>query len=505
MGYHRTPSYFIAFVALLSLTSLRAQNVKELAFPREITFQGGPQGIALLQGKPFTGLLVEEKTNTRLGEFRNGKRQGVHIQLWPNGSKGHEGEYVDNRKEGAHTQWHQNGTKRVTYSYASGVIADGSYTIYGADGRKEAVESFQSGQLSRIGTYKGDDLFEEAKDLHPGGTTKSREGLLKNGKKEGLWVEWYENGQKKSEETYVDGRLSGIATIWWPNGERKREAQYFDGELSKILYTNDVPPEESLFGMKTSSTIAYIATKCIDHDTLIILVDFPSRHNNTGHSAELLREIQEEILSGLGRRLERCDGNMLMRYGRKRVTHTVEFSSPRVVPVYDDGKVVTETKLGTITTQNQPGYRAKSSVRIRIVESATGSVIIDKEVAMVSDVYPTRDSAMIAGPTVLKGIASNYAYHAFRLWVDVVDVLEFDRKGNPKRLRIACGEEHSLGKGFTFDIVRSDSWFMRPLARVEVRETTQGYSECVVRDGEEQLKTSLQGHGKLMAISSYKL
>lgn len=39
-------------------------------------------------------------------------------------------------------------------------------------------------------------------------------GKLKNGKKEGSWVEWYINGQKKNEGIYRNGKKDGLWTFW---------------------------------------------------------------------------------------------------------------------------------------------------------------------------------------------------------------------------------------------------------------------------------------------------
>jgi len=36
---------------------------------------------------------------------------------------------------------------------------------------------------------------------------KIDEGYYRNGKEEGLWVSWYSNGQKRSEENYQNGEL----------------------------------------------------------------------------------------------------------------------------------------------------------------------------------------------------------------------------------------------------------------------------------------------------------
>jgi antitoxin component YwqK of YwqJK toxin-antitoxin module len=60
---------------------------------------------------------------------------------------------------------------------------------------------------------------------------KKREGTFKDGKKVGKWTRWYENGQKKREGTYKDGELNGLWTGWYKNGQKKYEETYKDRQF----------------------------------------------------------------------------------------------------------------------------------------------------------------------------------------------------------------------------------------------------------------------------------
>ena len=62
------------------------------------------------------------------------------------------------------------------------------------------------------------------------GDTKVPLGKMKDGKKEGKWIYWYPNGQKKSVLTYKDEKLDGLFTIWYENGQKKVKRTYKDGE-----------------------------------------------------------------------------------------------------------------------------------------------------------------------------------------------------------------------------------------------------------------------------------
>jgi len=55
------------------------------------------------------------------------------------------------------------------------------------------------------------------------------QGEIKNGLKYGAHIQWYENGQKMSEVSYIDGKEEGIATAWYENGQKMMEINYKDG------------------------------------------------------------------------------------------------------------------------------------------------------------------------------------------------------------------------------------------------------------------------------------
>ena len=60
--------------------------------------------------------------------------------------------------------------------------------------------------------YRGDGLiYENFSDVPFTGniTGKTEQGTIRNGKKEGLWVYYYDNGQLDDKGTYNDGKHDG--------------------------------------------------------------------------------------------------------------------------------------------------------------------------------------------------------------------------------------------------------------------------------------------------------
>ena len=44
----------------------------------------------------------------------------------------------------------------------------------------------------------------------------------------------YENGQQKSEETYLDGKRDGLATFWYENGQKEKEENWQGGKKEGV-------------------------------------------------------------------------------------------------------------------------------------------------------------------------------------------------------------------------------------------------------------------------------
>jgi len=70
---------------------------------------------------------------------------------------------------------------------------------------------------------------------------KIHEGNFKDGKKDGLFVEWWENendGLKGSEINYKDGKMDGLNRHWHTNGQIQWEETYKDGKKISGKYWN---------------------------------------------------------------------------------------------------------------------------------------------------------------------------------------------------------------------------------------------------------------------------
>ncbi len=103
------------------------------------------------------------------------------------------------------------------YSQQDEYFPDGKQTTWYENGQKKIEQTFKGGLRDgkRISWYENGH--------------KSYECTYKNGEKDGKWTQWHYNGNKLSEGTYKDGYKNGKWTEWWDNGQIKFEETYNGG------------------------------------------------------------------------------------------------------------------------------------------------------------------------------------------------------------------------------------------------------------------------------------
>ena len=186
---------------------------------RNTTFGGNLD--SLKDSDDATSLMVEyEESNPE---------DGIFTKYWSNGNRRYEWEYKDGKRvDGESKGWYPNGQLNQVRNWKDGRV-DGKYTEWFEDGQKMV------------------------------------EGTFKDGKQHGLIIQWYDNGKKQSETNYIngaayvnnvwdengnitvkdgnglritnefkgtykDGKQDGLWTIWHDNGQKQEETIYDDGE-----------------------------------------------------------------------------------------------------------------------------------------------------------------------------------------------------------------------------------------------------------------------------------
>lgn len=248
---------FVLVITFLCIVSCYAQTDLLPAYPNEISYRGD---IAYYNGSPFTGLLVQEKTNKQLGEFTNGIKNGLFCEYYSNGKKSFEGKFSNGLKDGCHTEWFENGNKKSVINYSNGKynglktdwfengqqrssinckngdVVDGVYTVYLENGQKNKEQTVSKGVVSKEVIYQNGVVLKtkETQTEYYSDNMKKLEYYLINGKKEGQFTQWYPDGRKKQEGNYEEGEFHGIITSWYDYTQKSSEELWDKGKKNGI-------------------------------------------------------------------------------------------------------------------------------------------------------------------------------------------------------------------------------------------------------------------------------
>jgi len=119
------------------------------------------------------------------------------------------------------------------------VTGDGLSTYYYKNGKKRAEGKFKNGKMNGFwkewdedGSRSEGEYFDGKEEgswtfWHNNGS-KSREGRFQNGKRNGFWKEWYEYGGR-GEGRYRDGKEDGAWILWGKNGNKRGEGGFKGG------------------------------------------------------------------------------------------------------------------------------------------------------------------------------------------------------------------------------------------------------------------------------------
>lgn len=480
--------FYISFCLVLSLVVF-AQGAPPIAFPDEIKSIGGKGYVG---GIPFTGKLVDPQTMKDLGEFRNGLKHGVFKSYYDNGLKKSEETYLNGVLNGTYSEWFKNGAVKVEASYSDGQLSsrwiewfsngqvkvvyhflkgkiiDGDYIVYLETGGKEKLQVYQGGQMKKVSVYNGDDLIEPVSEKYANGKLKSS-GYLKNGKMNDIWTWWYENGDKK------------------------REAVYVDGTMQKLLYENNLDPAFKIISNRTPGSYFFMILSTELADTLFVKVRF----NFSNQSR--INELKENIIGALENRFDLIDESDLAGHLDKELNYEMLFDAPKVSTIYDDGKSESNYKYVTVTTNVSPGYRGNVSVGLRLTEVKSSKDLISTLLGNKSSIYPTESEAITAAPSLIRGQVIDKMYGYFNIQSTVGGIVERDRKGYVKLLRVMCGENFNLAKGFEFFILDKDL----KIGQISVISIDGNTSVAKITSGEMQISSALESKKKLTAISIY--
>ncbi|HYE08063.1 MAG TPA: hypothetical protein VEL07_21290 [Planctomycetota bacterium] len=133
---------------------------------------------------------------------------------WPNGKLRAIGFVCDDKPIGPCAYYDENGRIRTRGTYLYGAVQDGEWQQWFADGGKQSEGSYVRGKEHGEWRY-----------WHRKGGL-AMEGSYDRGRKHGMWRSWHENGGKQSAGRFLDDAKAARWQYWNPDGSSAGEVDY---------------------------------------------------------------------------------------------------------------------------------------------------------------------------------------------------------------------------------------------------------------------------------------
>jgi antitoxin component YwqK of YwqJK toxin-antitoxin module len=98
------------------------------------------------------------------------------------------------------------------------------------------VSTFSDGKPKLVKVFdvmEGEKVWVKEIQFHKNGT-KSMEGRISNGLREGEWISWYADGKVWSKGSFKNGLREGRGLVYYPNGQVQIDGYYENGERSGL-------------------------------------------------------------------------------------------------------------------------------------------------------------------------------------------------------------------------------------------------------------------------------
>jgi len=165
---------------------------------------------------------------------------------WGNGQKKEEVTFKDGKKDGLQTEWYKNGQKWTEGNLI--LVTDNPLLILNlAKNKDERFEKVVQSVQEKLSDPDAEffPLFKQeivatglllSRYYHEFGgniddiLVQLEQKSYEFSAKDGLWTEWYENGQMLIKEMYVEGVKNGSYNSWFENGQKESEETFKGGK-----------------------------------------------------------------------------------------------------------------------------------------------------------------------------------------------------------------------------------------------------------------------------------
>ncbi|MGQ1889590.1 tetratricopeptide repeat protein [Thermophagus sp. OGC60D27] len=196
----------------------------------------------------LSGEYLESFSNGKLsvrGHYDADNKTGEWRFYYPNGNIKTIENYQNGKPIGKFQQFYSNGQVEAEYHFNSEGELNGSYKYFTPKGDFYLEETYENGKLVAVSSFNRlgeiinkagspDGSFEVT--LFGPDVRKLARGAYSNGKRTGKWVFFYKNGNVSQESIFNDGQIVGKQTVYFPNETIKAVYHYNNEGLLDGLY-----------------------------------------------------------------------------------------------------------------------------------------------------------------------------------------------------------------------------------------------------------------------------
>lgn len=201
------------------------------ALKQEVTYTDDKMNGYLKEYSPTGNLLNTTKyingiVQTDVPEL---KKLDVKTEYYNNGQVHYTRTYKDDIPEGIHREFSSEGKVIGAKIYSDGILtAEG---ILDTAGQKQGVwkEFYPEGQLKSQGEYLNSKPISEWVFYHENGKIEQKGIYDKKGKAQGTWKWFYESGNLLLEQSYRNGNVDGLHIEYSDSGSVITKGEYVDG------------------------------------------------------------------------------------------------------------------------------------------------------------------------------------------------------------------------------------------------------------------------------------
>ena len=231
-----------AINAFYKTGELKRQTPVENGKPHGLEKEFNKEGLVIVVSKYYAGILGKREFINRSDKF--GLKQGSWKYFWDNGNMKEEGSFQNDKKQGYFKYYDENGNFKYVEKYdKDNLIVDAPETrqmdvrtVYHPNGRPAITATYYKGVPDGVRR----EFNEEGKVIK--GYVFSN-GILRyegitdeDGKRQGLWKEFYTTGELKSEGYYIDSKQDGVWKFYFENQKIEVEGKYRNGKKEGTWY-----------------------------------------------------------------------------------------------------------------------------------------------------------------------------------------------------------------------------------------------------------------------------